>query len=191
MNKLVAFSGFKSSGKSTATQFLLSRGWIDIKLAHPLKQMLVTMYTIAGISEADAIRRIEGDLKEVPDPVLLGKTPRHAMQTLGTEWRNMIGENLWVEIWKRAVIQQLKHTNVVCSDVRFEPEIRALRELGGQLVWIDRPGTHSDGHASEVDISEHADFTIKNNGPVSQLESAIVTKLLQNCDNILLGQGGL
>ena len=35
-----------------------------------------------GLGEA----HIEGALKEVPCELLGGKTPRYAMQTLGTEW---------------------------------------------------------------------------------------------------------
>ena len=37
-------------------------------------------------ADAEMIRRmIDGDLKEAPTPLLEGRTPRHAMQTLGTD----------------------------------------------------------------------------------------------------------
>ena len=47
-------------------------------------------------ADAGMIRRmIDGDLKEAPTPLFEGRTPRHAMQTLGTEWgRDRIGRDL-------------------------------------------------------------------------------------------------
>ncbi len=45
--------------------------------------------------------KIEGSLKAKPCSLLAGKTPRHAMQTLGTEWgRNCIGDGFWINLWR-------------------------------------------------------------------------------------------
>jgi hypothetical protein len=51
--------------------------WRQVKFAGPLKSMCMAL----GLTEA----HIEGHLKEVPCELLCGQTPRHAMQTLGTE----------------------------------------------------------------------------------------------------------
>lgn len=170
---IIAFAGYKGSGKSTATSTLLELGFVDVKMAAPLKLMLAAMYDYCGVSEQDINRRLEGDLKEQPDDWLMGQTPRHAMQQLGTEWRNSIDPLLWIPMWKRRV-QALKPANITCSDVRFATEVAALHAMGGRLIWIDRPGTSSDGHASEQSIKHLADYIIQNDHDINYLRSEAV-----------------
>ena len=85
---LLGIHGKAGSGKSTAAQVLIDGGFKRVKFADPLKNMLRAI----GLTD----QHIEGDLKEVPCDMLLGQTPRHAMQTLGTEWgRGCIGGEFW------------------------------------------------------------------------------------------------
>ena len=67
----------------------------------------------------------------------------------------------------------LKLNPVCCSDVRFPHEADALRAVGGRLVWIDRPGTKSDGHESEQDIRHLADHIIVNDHDINHLRSEV------------------
>jgi hypothetical protein len=173
LGMIIAFAGFKGSGKSKAVSTLVQRGFVDVKMAAPLKLMLAAMYDYCGISEQDINRRLEGDLKEQPDDWLMGRTPRHAMQQLGTEWRNTIDPLLWIPMWKRRV-QALKPANITCSDIRFVTEVAALRAMGGKLVWINRPGTASDGHVSEQSIAHLADYIIENDHDINQLRSQVL-----------------
>lgn len=169
---IIAFAGFKGSGKSEAVKTLESIGYTDVKMAAPLKQMLRSMYRYCGLSYEEVERRLEGDLKEVPDEWLFDQTPRHAMQQLGTEWRNSIHPMLWIPMWQRRV-RLLKPNPVCCSDIRFAHEVDALRAVGGRLVWIDRPGTDTDGHASEQNISHLADRIITNDHDLNYLRSEV------------------
>ncbi len=168
---IIAFAGYKSSGKSEAVNTLTQAGFTDVKMAAPLKAMLRAMYTYCGLDDSSIERRLEGDLKELPDPWLMGQTPRHAMQQLGTEWRNSIDERLWIPMWQHRVCNT--QGNICCSDVRFPHEVDALRAVGGRLVWIDRPGTLSDGHASEQSIKHLADHTITNDHDINFLRSEV------------------
>ena len=170
--KILAFAGFKGSGKSESTNLLIKQGYTDIKMAAPVKIMLAALWEYNGLNAEDIYRRLEGDLKEVSDEFLEGKTPRFAMQMLGTEWRNFFSERLWVEMWLKKVAAS--STNVVCSDVRFPAEIDALKSLGGSLIWINRPGTGGDGHASEQNISHLADMIINNDHDINQLRSEVI-----------------
>lgn len=174
---IIAFAGFKGSGKSTATSYLESQGYVDVKMAAPLKAMLHTMYSYCGLDEEQIYQRLEGTLKESPDPWLLGKTPRHAMQQLGTEWRDSISENLWIPMWEHAV-DSLGHVPICCSDIRFQLEVDALKRKGGKLVWIHRPNIVQDTHSSEQDISSLADVHIINSGTIEQLTDKIKNILL-------------
>lgn len=79
---VIALTGLAGSGKSTASKYLVEKhGYQLVKFAGPLKDMLRAI----GFGEDD----IEGNGKELSNSLLCDKTPRHAMQTLGTEW----GEN--------------------------------------------------------------------------------------------------
>jgi len=75
MNRLIAFAGPAGSGKSTASAVLQDQGFELVKFASPLKAMMRAYYRSCG-AEADFIeRKIEGDLKQAPCPMLGFKTP--------------------------------------------------------------------------------------------------------------------
>ena len=116
----IALCGPAGAGKSTVAAFLeREAGCTRHRFAKPLKDMLRAI----GLTE----REIEGDLKEVPCPALMGRTPRHALVTLGTEWgRDLIHPDLWVNAWHRT----LPAGNVVTEDLRFRNEWAAASAAG-------------------------------------------------------------
>lgn len=130
VQKIVGLCGRKGSGKSTLAHLL--QPCSVISFAGPLKDALVAM----GIPRRYLT---DTDLKEEPLDLLQGKTPRYAMQTLGTEWgRNTLGQNFWVDLWRKRV--QSADGLVVCDDVRFDSEVELLRDMGATVVYIERPG---------------------------------------------------
>jgi len=143
---IIALSGPAGCGKSTAAIYLVvQHGFVRVKFAAPLKAMIAAL----GFGDAE----IEGGLKERPHPLLAGKTPRHAMQTLGTEWgRNCIGPDFWVGLWERTVCDVLDHGGrVVVDDCRFDNEAACVRRLGGRVVRLTgRGGIIPGAHASEA-----------------------------------------
>ena len=154
MTHLIAFTGLKGSGKDTAAAGLLRGGsnFRKIAFAEPLKAMLSTLLQSRGCSVYDVSRYLEGDLKEEPTDFLMGRTPRHAMQTLGTEWgRGLIDSALWVDTFQRRVRETWsKGLSVVVTDVRFPNEVEAVHALGGVVYCVLRPGTVETGHPSEA-----------------------------------------
>ena len=163
--RVVGFCGPIGAGKTTAAEYL---GWVHgytrQRFAGPLKDMMRAL----GLST----REIDGDLKEMPSPILCGRTPRHAMQTLGTEWgRELIGPDLWISIWTaRATASS---SPVVADDVRFPNEVAAIKALGGIVIRIERPGALAHGaaaaHASEA-YRLAADARVVNDGSVADFE---------------------
>jgi hypothetical protein len=165
---IIAFSGLAGSGKSTAAAHLVERhGFERIRFAGPLKDMMRAL----GLSE----REIEGDLKEKPCALLCGHTPRHGMQTLGTEWgRTQLGVNLWINAWRAAVDRLAPTVPVVVDDCRFPNEAEAILAAGGDIVRIVRTGAGvgAAGHSSEGHQLPFV-FSIENNGTTDDLFRAV------------------
>jgi hypothetical protein len=141
---VIALAGPAGSGKSTAARHLIERhGYVLVKFAGPLKQMLRAI----GMTD----EHIEGSLKEVPSKLLCGKTPRWAMQSLGKEWaRDLIGPDLWVNAWYETVADVLDQGGrVVTDDCRYENEAARVRELGGRIFELQGRGGIAGGHSSE------------------------------------------
>ena len=159
--KLVAFSGRAGSGKSVAAQALINVGFVRVKFASPLKNMLRAYYKTVGLDTEQIERRVEGDLKEAPDEALQGRSPRHAMVTLGTEWgRDLMAQDFWVAAWRTAVMSQFsKGRNVVVDDCRFANEVDAVHELGGVVVAITQWKIPDPSAQGEPHRSEKFDFT--------------------------------
>lgn len=140
---IIGLSGTIGSGKSYAAAHLDKQFNFRIhKFAKPLKDMLRAL----GLPED----RIEGPLRKEPFDMLCGQTPRHAMQTLGTEWgRNMIGADFWVNAWRAT----RPSGAIVADDVRFPNEAAEIRRLGGIVVRIftvEDALNEDEMHASEM-----------------------------------------
>lgn len=132
---IIAVLGSTGSGKSTVAKHLEHNfGFTPLKFAQPLKDMLRAL----GLSFLD----VEGPQshRSKPHPLLLGKSARYAMQTLGTEWRNMIGRDLWANITIRRIKELIAQgeTRFVIDDMRFPHELDLLGEIGCVTVAVRR-----------------------------------------------------
>ena len=118
----------------------------------PLKRAVSQM-----LNELDlpGFNHVYGD-KETIIPEL-GVSARHMMQTLGTEWgRACIHPDFWVMI-ARAKTQRTMNDggSVVIDDVLFPNEATMIRDLGGELWRIERPGiAYNGGHESEGGLED-------------------------------------
>lgn len=167
---VIAFSGLAGSGKSTAAEHLINRhGFTRVRFAGPLKAMMAAL----GLTPDE----IEGHLKEQPCALLGGKTPRYAMQTIGTEWgRDIINRDLWIRAWRAAVDKLPPGAPVVVDDCRFPNEADAVRAVGGVLVRIERAGAGAGGaagHSSEGQDLGVPVATIQNHHSVSALHQEL------------------
>ena len=173
---IIGLTGLSGSGKSTAAQHLAhEHNWSRFKMATPLKIMLRSLYREMGVADVEIERRIEGDLKEQRDPLIGNHTPRHAMQTLGTEWgRDIMGRDFWVSIASKAILALPGH--VVIDDIRFDNEAKMIRALGGRVIKLARIGheTVAGSHISEDGVRlSLIDMTLYNNGDTSDLCRAV------------------
>jgi len=171
--KILGVTGYKQSGKDTFARVLIEeRGYVNIKFADALKDMIRSVIRIQGVSEDEIEDMVEGGEKENYSKYLGGKSPRYAMQTLGTEWgRDIIGEDFWVNVTKNRILST--KGNVIITDMRFHNECDLIKELGGTTVRINRDGISDDEdtHPSEKNIpSLDVDREIVNNSSIYNLE---------------------
>jgi len=136
---IVAHAG---SGKTVAAKHLQdAHGFTRMRFAHNLKAMLKV-----GLGLTD--EQLDGRDKMVPLDQFGGCTPRHIMQTLGTEWgRRMVHSDIWTNAWRRSA--SMVDGPIVVDDVRFPNEAAAIRAEGGILWRINRPGQPVGDHVSE------------------------------------------
>lgn len=174
MNKLIGLAGLAGSGKSTVAQCLVEQyGFLRYRMAGPLKEMARAFGLTA--------QQIDGDQKEIPIDWLDGVTPRHIMQTLGTEWgRNLVHRDLWIRIAERSIRPDLEApkdgspfagSDVVIDDIRFENEVEMIHRLGGKVYRIvGRPPSLFTvaQHISEAQAFD-VDGTIENSGSIEDL----------------------
>jgi hypothetical protein len=149
---IIALSGYKGSGKTTAAEYLSDRyGYTEYAMAKPMKDALRVMF---GMSED----QLYGPLKNEVDS-RYGITPRIMLQTLGTEWaqytlvehsatfKRVIGRHLWAHVFLNRV--WVPGHNYVISDIRFQHEIEALRDIDTVRSVMIHGGVEGDPHESE------------------------------------------
>lgn len=163
---VVALTGLAGSGKSTLADYLIERhGYVRVKFAGPLKAMCKAL----GLSDD----HIEGPLKELPTPILQGRTPRYAMQTLGTEWGRSMSPDLWTGLWERTANDVLDNGGrVIVDDCRFDNEADVVRKFGGVVIQLQGRGglqAASGGHVSEAGVD--ADVVLRNIGSIGDLHA--------------------
>lgn len=165
MSKLIGLEGKKGVGKDVVGRwFHVHRGALRVAFADPIREALAAMFGVPVELFSDP------ELKEVPNALLLGHTPRYLMQTLGTEWgRTYVGADMWLQLAKRKAEATLATGRaVVITDVRFDNEAEMIHEMGGEVWRIVRDRqvyVSGDRHVSEAGVkSQLISRTIDNNG---------------------------
>jgi len=170
--------GVVGAGKSALARVLVrDYGYKVLKFADPMKDML----RVLGLGN----RELEGDRKESPCGLLGGRTPRWAMQSLGTEWgRSLMGESFWVDVWRRrveALVAEWPDAKLVVDDCRFPNELEAARSLGFVPVRIWREGSNvrwwKEKHLSEYALDEVWMPEFANHGTPEDLARVILGEI--------------
>lgn len=169
---VIGLCGYSRSGKDAVADLLVKEhGFVKARFADALKRGLAEMF---GLTPA----QMDGDEKEAVVP-WLGASPRHLMQTLGTEWgRTLVHPDVWVLATQRHLERLIQSgiRRIVISDVRFENEAAMATSLGS-LVRIERPGVGpANSHVSEdaSAISAYVDAVVRNDGTLEDLNDRVI-----------------
>ena len=149
-------------------------------MAEPLYNQLIIKNYHVDIGPDGKLRRVTDVLADCGnDWVEAKKNPeiRRMLQVEGTEGgRNVFGENVWVDVMVKRVKEHMEAgKNVAVTGIRFPNEAQAIRDNGGDLVWVERPGFVGDadansGHASENSVSsEDFDVIVLNDSTLDAL----------------------
>lgn len=183
MNQLIGiYSSVPHSGKSEVAKILSKHGYIIHPFARPVKEISTLFIQVtAGLSKKSAEKFCYSakaqQIPGLPD----GTTGRTVMQRIGTDFSRIFYDDIWVETWKREVKTYCNMFCVVADDMRFENEANAIREMGGKLWLVTRPGVIIDSaveHCSEGRLSNvEFDVHIINDGSIAQLEKKVLEKI--------------
>lgn len=163
--QIIGLAGFKTSGKDTAYQLIrdaLPGAKVErAAFADKLKIMAGRAIGLDG-SDEQMIHAMN-DFKE--NGILTGSadtfhtsiTGRQYLQDFGQKAREVFGDTFWIDqvLPDDPITLQFKYStvDVLCvTDVRYPNEAQRIRDLGGCVWEIVRPGLESDGHASETPL---------------------------------------
>lgn len=167
---IVGVTGLARSGKDTAAKFLAEAGYTRIAFADPLKEIVANL-------ACEPVSNFHDDILKEQFCPALGTTRRDALQKVGMAMRQLFGDDVWLT---RLRTKAAQGTALVVSDVRYENEAKAIRDLGGIVLKLERPGAGLIGdaarHASEQGFSEDlVDCWISNNGSIDEFKHAVQT----------------
>lgn len=170
---IIGITGKIGAGKSTIAQHLVeAHGFTRLGFADTLKSMALVlnplipcetwMFGQTHVPLSAYVKEWGMDLAKKNPEV------RRFFQVLGTEGvRQHLGEDSWI----RALQRRIEDTEAdgpprfVVDDVRFLNEAQAIRDWGGEIWRVVRPGFAGDGHVSETEQDRiEADWTFFNDG---------------------------
>jgi hypothetical protein len=167
MKRLIGVAGRARSGKDEFTRGLVAQGYIRGAFADALKEATALL---AGEPVENFFDEVA---KEAHSPALR-MTRRKALQKVGTSMRDTLHPDIWVE---RTLAQAHGAPQFAISDCRYTNEAQAIRDAGGIVVVIERPGNagltgEAAAHVSEAPLpDELVDLTITNSGSVEDLHA--------------------
>lgn len=187
---LIGLNGFKTAGKDTVYGFIrdyfeqhyyrhvvIQRvGFADklkvVAYDSLFKHLISPLEQSAG-RQLGAENKISfiNDSKE--EQIAEDISVREFLQNLGQAGREHFGETFWIEQALNEDVLARADLTVV-TDVRYPNEAQHIKDLGGTVWRVDRPGLESDGHASEQPLPQDLiDITIDNTGTLDDLRHEV------------------
>ena len=160
---LVGLSGKAGSGKDETGYVLEAYGFLKVSFAAKLKRVAQDVF---GLSRAETSDRA---LKELVVS-RWGLSPRRIMQEVGKKMRE-IHQDIWVSCLDELIAQGV--SRIVVTDVRFPNEAYKIRDIGGEIWRIERPGagslTGSDDESETALDQWPYDVVLYNDSDLSEL----------------------
>lgn len=197
MTLLIGLHGKKGCGKNTAADVIIewgrarglnvrARAFADLVKYSSVRALGIEVETVNdGVVIADSLKW-NGDISiAIPgQSILRSISGREYLQFFGTEaHRDVFGKDFWVdqllpltETWQHRWMEGEGDWPdiTVITDLRFANEADRIKQLGGDIWMIDRPGLDEDGHSSEQPLpGSLVDLVIRNDGMLAQFRASV------------------
>ena len=171
--KLIGLMGYKGAGKDTVADMICNTSVArSVTIARPLRDMATSFLQSFGVIPQWENR----EWKEAVVPEI-GVSPRHILETLGTEWgRQHVADDIWLKFATHALeVLELNGVQAaVVTDVRFDNEAQMIVDRGGILVHIDRPECTPTTHSSSSPLwQKFPHIRVENNLGKGELYDAV------------------
>lgn len=155
---IIALLGNRGAGKAhVATYLQRQHGFTMINMATPVERMLH-----AGLGIDPLI--FGTDAQRLPMEGAGGASAADLKNSLFHDWgRRQVHGSLWAKGWGR-IVDDSAATGIVVKDAGYPAEFRQVRERGGVLWRIERPGVIASRTIDEVQSELDVDHTIINRG---------------------------
>jgi len=143
--KIIGLGHYSRTGKDTFANAAVAWFAANSKLrakkipfAWKLKQICHDLYAWDGMREPEFYDTLDGEkFRDIPLPTI-GKTPVEIWVAMGTP---AVRQNVYERTWIDFLLKSDHQCDIlVVPDVRFPNEVSAIRELGGTVQKIVRPG---------------------------------------------------
>jgi hypothetical protein len=179
---LIGLTGYARSGKDEAARALVDRGWRRVAFADAVRECLLAIDPIVE-THADVFVRLSSIVAtEGWEAAKAWPEVRGLLQRVGTEaGRLVIDEDVWVSLVYRKIYAaqaDAEVIGVVVTDVRFANEARMIRDLGGEIYRVERPGVGPvNAHASDTAIGQiEVDGVLTNDGDAAQWRERVAAR---------------
>lgn len=169
--KLVGLTGLPRSGKDSFAEHLCRfYGFKTYAFAGPLKAA-ASLLLDRSLGEMLGLGGFDREA-ELPE---WGFSTRWFLQMLGTEcMRQQIHKDFWIKRMEISLKKLPPNAKVVITDVRFENETKMIRDLGGMIIQINRPGLVKSDHPSDAGVKILAhEVVVDNSGTLEQLHQVV------------------
>jgi hypothetical protein len=175
--------------KEVLEDYINNEWWLEEESGWEIKKWAGKLKTIASLITGIEVEKFEDqEFKKTSLGHEWGMTVRDLLQKLGTE---AMREGLHTNVWVNALMADYKpgpfypdvpaedHAklpNWIITDTRFPNEAQAIKDKGGMVIKVDRPGVGPvNGHPSEDALKDYNfDYVIHNNGSINDLDKKVI-----------------
>lgn len=170
---ILGLSGYAQVGKDTLGAALVKNyGFTRFAFADALKEVVYRLdpWVPDVREESDGSERLSSLVDRVGwEKAKTNLEVRRLLQKMGTEaGREVLGQNIWVD----TVLNQIGDRDAVITDCRFPNEAQAVKDRGGFVVRVTRPGVEAvNAHPSETSLDGwNFDAVVGNSGALDDVE---------------------
>lgn len=163
--RIVGLNGYARAGKDTVAEYLVrEHGYTRVAFADTLKKFVAAVFPAV----ADHVSAVGWEAAKEQIEV------RRALQRVGSAARDHIHPDIWIISLLRNLDDS--DSRLVVSDVRFPNEATLIKNHGGPVLRIERPGFGPAGNDvtdTSLDLYDGFFSVIDNDGSLDDLYASV------------------